>query len=407
MESNVSPSSSEPELTSAPKLASQLQTWVGAGLISAEQAARIEAYERTHARADGHAERPWALYGIAGIGVTALATGLISLIAANWDEIPDWLKLAAYFLLQTGVGMGFLRYLTKPGLVREVLLTLFALLFLAGIGLVAQVHHLSGDGWEALLFWLGLTVGVVHLAQSRLLGNVWVFGSLLTSMIWLTASDEGAGVTSQFGRACVVAALPFALTALSELTEKVPWWNQYFRKAALSWGTLVLLGLGTPLSNILWSVNRDEEARQLGYLVIPWTALLVAVAGVYSNPRSSRLEQLLRSGIYGALGLFGTLPFLAPDADYEHTGIKALAALGFFTVWGLVAAYSAVTKQRRWFDLASLVLAVRVIVVYFEVFGSLAMTGAGLILSGLVILTTAFAWHRFRSRVRAQLGGGV
>lgn len=399
MESNASPS------PPSQNLARQLERWVGAGLISAQQAADIGAYEHAKAHGSGHGERPWALYGIAGIGVTALATGVISLVAANWDEIPAWFKLGAYFLLQTGVGLGFLRYLTKPGLIRETSLTLFALLFLAGIGLVAQIYHLSGDGWQALLFWLGLTVGVVHLAQSRLVGNLWVFTSLLTSMIWMAADGGGNGVTSSFGRACVAAALPFALIALSEVTARVPWWNQYFRSAALSWGTLALLGLGTPLSNILWSVNRDEEARQLSYLVIPWAALLMAIAGVFSNPRPNRLEPLLRGGIYAALGVFATLPFLAPDADYDDTGVKALAALGFFTVWGLVAAYSAVAKQRRWFDLASLVLAVRVIVVYFEVFGSLAMTGAGLIVSGLVILGTAFTWHRFRSRVRAQLGG--
>ena len=55
--------------------------------------------------------------------------------------------------------------------------------------------------------------------------------------------------------------------------------------------------------------------------------------------------------------------------------------------------------------MASLVIALRVVIVYFEVFGSLAMRGLGLIFSGIVILTISFMWHRFRVRVRQQLGG--
>lgn len=107
-----------------------------------------------------------------------------------------------------------------------------------------------------------------------------------------------------------------------------------------------------------------------------------------------------------ACGVFATLPLFFSNSS-QSLGTKIFGAAGFFCTWVLAAATAALAQRKRWFDLASLVIALRVVIVYFEVFGSLAMTGLGLIFSGIVILTIAFAWHRFRERVRQQMGGTI
>jgi uncharacterized membrane protein len=381
-----------------PQLQKKIASWVAQGLIAPEQAERILAYESRVP------ERPWTLYGIAGVGVTALVTGIISVIAANWNDITPWVKLSCYFLLQGGVGYGFLRSATRPGLLRETWLTLFVPLFLAGIGLIAQIYNLHGDGWQALLMWLVITLPAVWLAQSWALVNLWTVAAFGTSLIWAAAHRSGG--IPPFGRACFVAAVPLTFVAIGFLGEHVRGFNRYFRSASLAWGMLIVLAVGSPLANILWNVADEGLRSHFGYLAVPWAALLAACVGAWMQPGVKAEVRAATVAVLGASGLCTTLPLFF-GSDEDSVGIKVVGALGFFCTWALVAALAAYSQRKRWFDVASLVIALRIVVVYFEVFGSLAMTGLGLIFSGVVILGIAFAWHRFRERVRQQLGGGV
>lgn len=381
-----------------PQLQNKIASWVERGLITAEQAERIVAHETREP------ERPWTLYGIAGVGVTALVTGVVSLVAANWDDIAPWVKLACYFLLQGGVGYGFLRAADRPGWARETWLTLFAPLILAGIGLIAQTYNLHGDGWEALLLWVIITLPAVWLAQSWALVHLWPAAVFVTSLIWATADRSGG--LPEFGRACVVATLPLSFVAIAFVSEHVRWFNPYLRGAMLVWGMALLLLFGTPLANALWSFEHSEFSPHLGYLAVPWSALVMASLGAWYRPQVKPEVRIATVALLVASGVFATLPLFF-GTDSESTGIKVIGAAGFFCTWVAAAAAAAYSHHKRWFDAASLVIALRIVIVYFEVFGSLAMTGLGLIFSGLVILGIAFAWHRFRERVRQQLGGGV
>ena len=55
-------------------------------------------------------------------------------------------------------------------------------------------------------------------------------------------------------------------------------------------------------------------------------------------------------------------------------------------------------------NLATAVIAVRVFVAYIEVFGSMLATGAGLIVSGVLLLALAWVWVR---KIRLQPGGAA
>ncbi|MCB1168444.1 MAG: DUF2157 domain-containing protein, partial [Leptospiraceae bacterium] len=65
------------------KIAEKLQIWVEEGLIQSGQAESILAFEnKKHTR-------PYAMYSFIILGVTVISIGIISLIAANWEAIPD------------------------------------------------------------------------------------------------------------------------------------------------------------------------------------------------------------------------------------------------------------------------------------------------------------------------------
>ena len=64
-------------------------------------------------------------------------------------------------------------------------------------------------------------------------------------------------------------------------------------------------------------------------------------------------------------------------------------------------------SMKRLFDIASFVIAVRFIVVYFEFLGSHSLTGVGLIISGAVIVGIGILWNRGRRSVSHTLGERV
>ena len=73
----------------------KITTWHEAGLIDADTRDRLLAYEASHTR-------PLALWAVFGIGALAIGLGLVSVIAANWEDIPGQLRLAVHFALIIG-----------------------------------------------------------------------------------------------------------------------------------------------------------------------------------------------------------------------------------------------------------------------------------------------------------------
>lgn len=155
-------------------IACKLARWRAAGLIDEATSARLQAFE--------DAERtPVALYALGVLGAGAVALGLISVIAANWDAIPGRVKLGADVLL--GMALAAATYVAvrrQRGWSSEVLITLFYGFTLASIGLVGQVYHLDAPTYQGLLAWSAATLPLVLLGQSRQLATLLVVGLATT-----------------------------------------------------------------------------------------------------------------------------------------------------------------------------------------------------------------------------------
>ena len=83
---------------------------------------------------------------------------------------------------------------------------------------------------------------------------------------------------------------------------------------------------------------------------------------------------------------------------------RAFFALAFVIVWALVAWCGYQAHAMQIVNLATAVIAARIFVAYIEVFGSLLATGAGLIVSGVLLLALAWVWVR---KIRLQPGGAA
>jgi hypothetical protein len=86
--------------------------------------------------------------------------------------------------------------------------------------------------------------------------------------------------------------------------------------------------------------------------------------------------------------------------------LQILGAVAFLSVWTLAAAATARAGWRRLFNVCTFVIGARFVVIYFEVFGDMTMTGVGLVVSGGVILGAGLAWARLRAAFE-RLGWGA
>ena len=75
------------------KIKKFLNDWKEQGLISSDQVSSVINYE------DHKKRTQWVLMGFLSLGVIVLAIGVISIVASNWSDIPDSIKLSVDFLV--------------------------------------------------------------------------------------------------------------------------------------------------------------------------------------------------------------------------------------------------------------------------------------------------------------------
>lgn len=370
----------------------KLEEWQAADLISAETAARIRLYE-----AQQHRQRPYLLYALGGIGALAVATGFLAIIASNWDAIPAGVKLGADLLLVAGLSAGAVRGDARGSAwARETLILLQYGVVLASMGLVAQVYHLGGAPWQALLAWTALTAPLMAQGRSAVLAVLWVAGLQASCAVTLEAFGDRPGVHAELAGSLAYLA-PLACIAAAGSA-----WIARARPAlarvlgAVGWAELAACGSLGPLA-FYGEVEGYEAERALAGAAA--AAVLTAVLVARAGPRGAR-EQPARRAVQAVLVaalLASFVPFLAP-----HEEAPALAALFFIGFWATAGWAGYALRRLMILNLATAMIGIRILIAYFEVFGSLLSTGLGLISGGLLTLLFAWVWVRKTRQIKQR-----
>lgn len=368
----------------------RLADWVEAGLIDSATADRIRAHERAHAR-------PVLALAVAGLGLFALALGLMLIVAANWDRISPAVKLGAHLALLAGA-LAAVWWAGARGrlLLAEAALFIAAALVLAGIALQAQVYQLTGPAWEALLLWLALAGPMLLVAgQTRVTATLFAAIALLgpAGMAADTVDRGGLWPLAQ-GTAMAV---PLLLMALGAGAARLP---LGFRRALLESGLVAALAAAS-IAHFAWAshITPAQALDNALRFAVPALAAALALAAARRSdgllPRPLHLPLLLAPLVAAALAL--ALPH--PDAT-----VSRIIGFGLFLgLWAAVARGAAEAGWQTLFAVAVAAAALRLFIVYLELFGSLAATGAGLVTGGLLMVGLALGWQRLVRRQKARL----
>ncbi|OQX13253.1 MAG: hypothetical protein BWK73_12765 [Thiothrix lacustris] len=390
----------------------KLNQWLQAGLITPAQHANILSFEANH--------RPPAngwLYSFMVLGAVIIGLGILSLIAANWHNIPDSVKLSADFALLGLLAIGiYTQYPQRQrGVWFEVLLAGFLVLCLASIGLIADIFNVTSKWYHALLFWAFSTFLLSLFARHLWTRLLWVT-LFIQGMCWSVVAASGAESGQR------LEALP-AVLLLAPLLSAVLYYAASHLKAL--YGLRSSLFFWFQLSAICALAFADiaRSGGELANYPLAWLLPAYVMAGVLALGIVLHREYrwFNRALLLGALGLL--LLYYYPDfvfsgqSRYTLFGSEAQQAVSFWqaddlraplltlTILFLYALHAGNSGQQRTFNIVTFLIGLRFVIVYFQAMGGLAATGVGLILSGSLIIGITWLWYRGRDRLHAWAQG--
>lgn len=360
----------------------KLNAWVEAGLIDAGQAIAIRTHEAAHSR-------PLALWAVIGIGALAIGLGLVSLVAANWDAIPAMARLGVHMTLLAGAALALWWRRESADWTAEALLFVFGALGLTFMGHVGQAYQTASPLWQPLTLWLAL-FGVLFLLRGASWLTAAALGGILIVAVWDFADGDKVVSASVLAFA-MPTALPLALAPLGAAMRASSARQAFWRRIEQI-GFAYALG-GASLIAVLAGfdrLSRQADAMASLWAFAIWGGAALAAAFLTRIARRDAGSNAAAGMLLGA----AAVTLLA----WPLSGNAISGALLFMGLWIAVAGCALRGGWRGVFQLAVALIALRLIVLSFELGDDLLTSGAGLITSGVLILVIAGAAVRIARR---------
>lgn len=382
-----------------------------------------------------HDENYWLMI-LAYFAAFLIGLGIIALIAANWEQIPNNVKLSgAVSLMIANASAVILSMKFKKNTLTQVLCGVFAALIMAVIGLIGQIFQLRSDVSGACLLW-ALCAWPLFLITPRLLW-LWIpllfvgtksfaiyntfvedvllnigwkytlangicsllvfYGLIFAYELWmLYAKPSNKTVERPLKFYCGTLLLSAAPLSCSPLFTNVAF-------AQIPWSTIALSSYGYILAALLiYALNRKH--RRVSFM--PWFLLGFVVESVLLK------FNILQDNVESVLALTSLLlmwgyAYYHKMPRFRYLTLFALLIWFFATfkwdvfylipsllICAALAVYAYLNNSRRLFDVAVLAAVIRLLYYYADA-SNLTYLGIYLIGSGLLLLATIFALVKY------------
>lgn len=345
--------------------------WRTSGLIDEQTASAIVLDAETHHRGGFSFGSVLAI-----LAATLVGAAILLLVAANWEAIPRLARVAMIFVvILAGYAGGALFMRRGQSAFAEGLWLIAAVAFGAGIALVGQMYHLSGDEADALLVWCGGTA----LAAAALRSGPLTAGAVLLAGAWMLY------LTLESGRD-----IPLLYPLVAAGIWLVSIWTASIVARHL---TLLSLMLFAGLAFI------EFEALWIAILLAAVSAAVFAFAA-FLPATADRL-----SGMGGGLAVQGLLGFIAGMSIvqfdlYEGSYFLLVAIVVFAAIVAALLAEGRENRALRWLAYAGFIYQLGF--VYTMLLGSMLGTSGFFLAAGLSLALLAWLIGRIEKRIAAE-----
>jgi uncharacterized membrane protein len=283
------------------ELKAEVRHWVEEGLINDQQVDQLVDRYRLN-QLDAAAKNRFV--GIlVGLGCLLIGLGVITFIAANWQELGRPVKLGLLTTVFLGSNLGGF-YLWQRGLERygQGLLLVGNLVLGASIALFTQMFHLGSDSYLLFLWWSLAVLAMAYATKMKwlamlaiaLMGQAYWLSVFHTMLFWSRSQTLGVlpdvgWLPSYMGLAAMVMFLPLAHWCRSRIVFVMAWMaivSAFFNGAMTNADNLIPKMLAFTLPGLLlWSYDAGSPefkvlAKRLGGGTIAFSLCACAVFGV-------------------------------------------------------------------------------------------------------------------------------
>lgn len=167
----------------------KVREWNEAGLLDEATGQKLVDYE--HKKLAGSDKREHKPPILVIIGSILLALSLFSFVAANWQVIPDLVKVSIFLVFMLGMYAAAERFQVKAPQYVTLFRVLGIVFFIATMIVIFTTYNLSSQ--LPLLFWLFFAVAVLHKLIYK--HPIFTFIAALAIFLAVTNSFQGIGIT--------------------------------------------------------------------------------------------------------------------------------------------------------------------------------------------------------------------
>lgn len=383
-----------------------------------------------------HDENYWLMI-LAYFAAFLIGLGIIALVAANWEQIPNNVKLGgAIVLMIANASAVILSMKFKKNILTQVLCGVFAALIMAVIGLIGQIFQLRSDVSGACLLW-AVCAWPLFLITPRLL---WLWIPLLfvgTKSFAVYNTFVGDVLLSESGWSYATVNYICSLLVFYGLIFAYELWMLYAKPSNKNVERPLKFYCGTLLLSAA-PLSCRPLITNVAFAQIPWSTIALSSYGyilaaflIYALNRKHRRVSfmplfllgfvvesvllklgILQDGVESVLALTSLLlmwgyAYYHKMPRFRYLTLFALLVWFFATfswdVFNLIpsllicaalAVYAYLNNSRRLFNVAVLAAVIRLLYYYADA-SNLTYLGIYLIGSGLLLLATIFALIKY------------
>ena len=366
----------------------RIKKWVKQKLITKEQGNSILEGRKLlpQTKQEEKAFHISIMLAICYLALGCILLGIIAVIAANYHKIPPAIRAVTTLSGLIAVSLTcFYTYVKGKGRALELFIVAGIGLIGANIATVSQWFQLDGNPHDAVVMWLALSLCFILLSKKEFWGYVWYPAILLTS------------IDSTFGRdlwifLCRYIPSPiagaFGVITLYLLMHKIAP-KHSFSKALKFYAIVVAVILAAA-----FDVRLTTE-RQMSLPILTNTdlvlrnvlALLVLAAYPIYEYRKSKLTVCAILGII----MIAVLSFLVQA--------PVLGMVMTLFLLSVLATYMVKRNDLKTFHGLIFLMFLRLVLAYFHLFSTLAKTGIGLIILGILILLGVLIYSKTKDKI--------
>jgi uncharacterized membrane protein len=384
-------------------LSDESQKWVEDGVISAAQRGGILGC---------YVVKKTLPTVVLTLGVCMIGTGVLTFIAANWQALPSWFKIALIIgSYASSVGGAYVFERRGMRNASDALLLLSGFLLMGGTALMSQVFHTQGSVTGLLATWLLAFAPTFLIVQNI---SIYILYEIIAiaymNILYIEHFDEYRNYS--YDTAAFPALGPIRATLAVALLVGAAWWvwSGARKKSRTESSKLKNFFVGGATRRIFWS----------NFLVVNWFTWICVMNGS---------DRSILPYIFGVLIIGGAVTLMAwrldaGDLDWQGlllVGISAMS-LTFPAVWDtysyrysysgdlnvsspavfsslLLGAYLVfrIIRRQRGGGFATFLFCALLARWYFDVFYSFMSKSLFFVSGGVIMLGVAYAyrkWHK-------------